>query len=76
MFPSPDIDVLNKVRDVFFPLLWFDEGAEIDLAWTRKYKNMVEIPFLLVDIFTYTALSVGSIFLIITLISFCMNFDK
>ena len=35
---------------------------------------MVQVPFLLVDIFTYTAISVGSIFLIITIISFCMNF--
>ena len=76
MFPSPDIDVLNEVRDVFFPVVWFDEGAEIDKSWTRKYKNMVEVPLLLVDIFTYTALSMGSIFLIIALISFCMTFAK
>ena len=76
MFPSPDIDVLNEVRDVFFPVIWFDEGAEIDKTWTRKYKNMVQVPFLLVDIFTYTAISIGSIFLIITLISFCLTRGK
>ena len=76
MFPSPDIELLNLVRDVFFPIIWFDEGAEIDKTWTRKYKNMVEVPLLLVDIFTYTALSMGSIFLIIALISFCVTFAK
>ena len=76
MFPSPDIDVLNEVRDVFFPVIWFDEGAEIDKTWTRKYKNMVQVPFLLVDIFTYAAISIGSIFLIIALISFCLTFGK
>ena len=76
MFASPDIDVLNEVRDVFFPVIWFDEGAEIDTAWTRKYKNMVQVPFLLVDIFTYTVISIGCIFLIIALISFCLTFGK
>ena len=76
MFPSADIDVLQEVRDVFFPVVWFDEGAEIDKTWSRKYKNMVQVPFLLVDIFTYTTIAIGSLFLIVALISFCMTFAK
>ena len=36
---------------------------------------MVEIPFLLVDIFTYSAISIGSIFLIISLLAFFKNFS-
>ena len=30
LFPSPNINILNNVRDLFFPVIWFDEGAEVN----------------------------------------------
>ena len=50
MKPVDEIDVLKNVSDVYFPVIWFDESAEIDDVWTKKFENMVTTPFLLVDI--------------------------
>ena len=76
MFPSSHIGILSQVRDFFFPVIWFDEGAEIDSDWTKKYKNMVTLPLTLVDVFTYTGIAVGSISVVIAIISFCLTVAK
>ena len=61
------ISALSQVRNVFFPLLWSDEGADITEEWKSKYTKMVKTPFLLVDIFTYLGISVGSLFILLSL---------
>ena len=49
--------------------MWFDEGAEIDDEWTHKFKNMVQVPFLLVDIFAYLGITAGGLCLILGTVS-------
>ena len=49
--------------------MWFDEGAEIDDEWTHKFKNMVQVPFLLVDIFAYLGMTAGGLCLILGTVS-------
>ena len=71
-----NISVLSRVRNVFFPLLWSDEGAEINDEWKSKYKKMVKTPFLLVDIFTYLAISVGIFLFLLGVINFALKFKK
>ena len=69
-----NIRVLSEVQEVFFPLLWSDEGADITEEWKSKYKKMVKTPFLLVDIFTYLGITVGSLCIVLTLIfKLCYN---
>ena len=65
-----EIDVLKNVLDVYFPVMWFDESAEIDDVWTKKFKNMVTTPFLLVDIFTYLGISLGAVCIIVGIFCF------
>ena len=70
--PKSEISILHNVPDVYLPLMWFDEGAEIDDEWTHKFRNMVQVPFLLVDIFAYLGISVGALCLILGTVSlFC-----
>ena len=69
MKPVPEIDLLSNVSEVYFPVMWFDETAEIDQEWTKKFKNIVQVPFLLVDIFTYLGISVGAICVIGSVLS-------
>ena len=73
-FPSPEIDILRDVRETFFPVIWYDEGAEIDRVWTRKYKNMVTVPLIAVDVFTYTGIVIGSISVITAALSYGLTF--
>ena len=70
--PKSEISILNNAPDVYLPIMWFDEGAEIDDEWTHKFRNMVQVPFLLVDIFAYLGISVGALCLILGTVSlFC-----
>ena len=61
-----NIRVLSEVQDLLFPLIWSDEGADITEEWKSKYKHMVETPFLLVDIFTYIGITVGSLCMLLS----------
>lgn len=72
MKPVPEIDILSNVSDVYFPVMWFDETAEIDEEWTNKFKNIVQVPFLLVDIFTYLGIAVGALCIIGSVLSLIM----
>ena len=72
MKPVTEIDILSNVSDVYFPVMWFDETAEIDEEWTNKFKNIVQVPFLLVDIFTYLGIAVGALCIIGSVLSLIM----
>ena len=65
-----EIEMLRNVPELFFPVMWFDQSAQIDDVWTKKFKNMVQTPFLLVDIFTYLGISVGVLGVIFSIILF------
>ena len=67
--PKEEISILHNVPDVYLPIMWFDEGAEIDEEWTHKFRNMVQVPFLLVDIFAYLGISVGALCFILGIVS-------
>ena len=73
MKPVPEISLLNNVPDLYFPVMWFDQGAEIDQEWSDKFKGMVQTPLLLVDIFTYLGIALGSLGIILAALAFMMN---
>ena len=64
MMNVEEIGLLKNAPDVYLPVMWFDEGAEIDKKWSRKFKNIVQVPFLLVDIFSYSGIVIGAILFI------------
>ena len=64
MMNVEEIGLLKNAPDVYLPVMWFDEGAEIDHKWSRKLKNIVQVPFLLVDIFSYSGIVIGAILFI------------
>jgi len=64
MMSVEEIGLLKNVPDVYLPVMWYDEGAEIDQKWSRKFKNIVQVPFLLVDIFSYSGMVIGAILFI------------
>jgi len=48
-----------------FPVLWLDEGADIDQENIDKIKSMVTTPLLILDVVKYGLLSVGGIGLLL-----------
>ena len=50
---NPLISVLNDVRANIFPVIWVDEGSEIDEANVELFKDMFETPIKLVMAFEY-----------------------
>jgi len=58
---STYFDVLKTVNDVVFPLVWVDEGADIDDENLKKAKGMLVTPFLAVDIGCGIMIAVGGL---------------
>jgi len=57
-------DALANVNDTIFPLLWVDEGADIDKENLKKLKSLLVTPFLAVDISCGLAIGIGGLILI------------
>jgi len=57
-FKSPD-------NSVIFPVVWVDEGADIDADNLDKLKSMLVTPFLLVDIATGVLIGLGGVLVIL-----------
>ena len=58
------MELLADVRDLLLPVLWYDEGADITPEWVTKFKGMVLTPFLIIDIFTYGGIAMGSLIIL------------
>merc|ERR1712071_507107 len=56
----------NKVDTLIFPVVWVDEGADIDEENLDKLKSMLVTPFLLVDIGTGLLIGIGSLLIILS----------
>ena len=60
--------VYHKSRDelsqVVFPLVWVDEGADIDDENIKKAKGLLVTPFLAVDIGSGVVIGAGGVLLI------------
>merc|ERR1711874_836896 len=51
------ISVLQQVPKLVFPVMWYDEGADITEDWRRYFYRLVEVPLLVVDLVTGLAIS-------------------
>merc|ERR1711915_248592 len=61
LIQSTYFDALKTVQDVVFPLVWVDEGADIDDENLKKAKGMLVAPFLAVDIGSGVMIAVGGL---------------
>ena len=55
LFRERRIDLLRRVRPALHPIVWVDEGADLDDENASKLQNMIVIPSiaLKVDSFTF-----------------------
>jgi lysosome membrane protein 2 len=56
-----------------FPILWLDEGADIDQANIDKIKSMVTTPLLLLDIAKYGMIGLGAALLVLGSLVMCLK---
>lgn len=66
------LDVLKNVREVVFPLLWVDEGFNLDDGTAGDVKGLLVTPILAVDVSMYIAIALGGIIIVGVLLSTCM----
>lgn len=58
---SDKIDVLNKINEMIFPVMWIDEGADIDEENIKVFKGKLVTPILLVDIAKWGLIALGAL---------------
>merc|ERR550519_396753 len=61
MLKDNRIDALKNVTDVVFPVLWIDEGADIDEENIEMFKSKLVTPILIVDVAKWTAIGLGAL---------------
>eukprot|EP00088_Acartia_fossae_P047622 TRINITY_DN5167_c0_g1_i1.p1 TRINITY_DN5167_c0_g1~~TRINITY_DN5167_c0_g1_i1.p1 ORF type:complete len:546 (+),score=146.03 TRINITY_DN5167_c0_g1_i1:28-1665(+) len=67
-----EIVFLKSIKQLAaFPVLWLDEGADIDQANIDKIKSMVTIPLLALDIAKYVMIGLGCLLVVIGAILCC-----
>ncbi len=47
LMPLPEIDVMNNVPEMIFPLMWVEEGVDLNKTFVNQLKYQL---FLLVNI--------------------------
>jgi len=62
--PSTHFTCMTDARENVFPLVWVDEGADIDDENIKKAKKMLVTPFLAVDIGVGVMIGAGGILVI------------
>jgi len=69
LYPWDKLDVLKNVKEVVFPLLWVDEGFNLDDGTAGDVKGILVTPILAVDVSMYTAIALGGIIVIGVILS-------
>jgi len=68
----PEIVFLESINEFpAFPILWLDEGADIDQENIDKVKKKVTTPLLLVDVARYTLIALGVAGVGLAILLFC-----
>jgi len=69
----PTIKFLENIKKIpAFPVVWLDEGAEVDQENIDKIKSMVTTPLLIIDVGKFTLLGLGGISLLLGVSMFFM----
>merc|ERR1712020_17164 len=55
----PNFDAMSKINDTLMPLLWVDEGADIDQENIDKLKKMLVTPMKILEAAKWTLVAVG-----------------
>ena len=58
-------DCMKNINDTFMPLLWVDEGADIDAENIDKIKSMLNTPIALAEAAKWTLITLGLLFLVV-----------
>jgi len=68
LFQSKRFELLKNVIESLFPLVWVDEGADIDQENLDKAKGMLVTPFLAVDIGSGVIIGLGGVLILAVII--------
>ena len=68
------LNLLSKVRDLIFPIMWADETAQLDSANAEDFKSMVLNPTKVVDgVAIGLGIVVGAILILVGLSMTCFK---
>lgn len=62
---TDDFEAFAGIKDVIFPVVWVDEGADIDQESLDKLKSLLVTPFLLVDIGVGILMGLGGVLIVL-----------
>jgi len=64
MEPISQISILEKAPQLIFPLVWYDEGADITDEYKSYFFRLVRVPLILVDVMVVFGISASIIVLL------------
>jgi len=64
MEPIAQISILEKAPQLIFPLVWYDEGADITDEYKSYFFRLVRVPLILVDVIVGLGISASIIVLL------------
>ena len=59
--PNDSVYCLKNIDSTIFPILWVDEGADIDQENIDKLKSMVTVPIMILEAVKWTMIVLGAL---------------
>ena len=69
-----ELNIVSKVREMIFPIMWADETAQLDAENADKFKSMVLMPTKIVDgVAIGLGIVLGSIMFLVGMFFICFK---